>query len=70
MDGAPHPQDDTPDRPETAEARRQRLAWEAEQIDQAMADVAAGRLISLEAVEAWVDSWGTDHELPPPKPGQ
>ena len=70
MDGATNLQDDPPDRPETAEARRLRIAWEAEQIDQAMADVAAGRLISLEAVEAWVDSWDTENELPAPRPGQ
>ena len=25
--------------------------------------------ISNEAVMAWLKSWGTDHELPPPEPG-
>jgi predicted transcriptional regulator len=55
---------------ETPEQRQRRLAWEAEMIAEALADVAAGRLISLEAVEAWVESWDTDHELPPPEPGQ
>jgi predicted transcriptional regulator len=56
--------------PETAETREQRLACEARLIAEARASVAAGRLISLEAVEAWIDSLGTDHELPPPEPGQ
>lgn len=55
---------------ETAEARQQRLAWEAEQIAEAEAEVAAGQTISLSAVRAWVESWNTDHELPPPEPGQ
>jgi predicted transcriptional regulator len=31
------------------------------------ADIAAGRVISNEAMNAWLDSWGTDNELPPPK---
>lgn len=35
-------------------------------IAEARADVAAGRVVSLDDVEAWVESWGTDHELPPP----
>ena len=39
-------------------------------IAEAWADAAAGRVVSLEAVEAWVESWDTDHELPPPAAGQ
>jgi predicted transcriptional regulator len=60
-------QGDPPDRPETAEARRLRLGLEAEMIAQARASAASGRVVSLEAVEAWVDSWDTDHELPMPR---
>ena len=70
MDSTSNAQDDLPDRPEPPEARRLRLAWEAEMIAEARAQVAAGQTISLGAMQAWVDSWDTDHELPPPEPGQ
>lgn len=33
------------------------------------ADIAAGRVISHQAMKAWMLSWGTDHELPPPQVG-
>jgi len=33
------------------------------------ANVAAGRVISHEAVVRWLRSWGTENELPPPKVG-
>ena len=36
---------------------------------EAIADLEAGRFVSWEAVKAWMLSWGTDHELPPPKIG-
>lgn len=45
---------------------RQRLAEEAALIAEARADVAAGRLVDAAAVKAWIDSIGTDHELPVP----
>jgi predicted transcriptional regulator len=61
---------DTADRPETVEARQRRLAWEAKEIAAAEADVAAGRTVSLEAVEVWISSLGTDHELPVPQSGR
>jgi predicted transcriptional regulator len=47
-------------------AAKQRLVREAELLVEAWADVAAGRLVSLEAVEAWVESWYTDREIAPP----
>jgi hypothetical protein len=53
---------------ERTEAERQH-AWEAERIAEARASAAAGRIVSSEAVDAWIDSLGTDHELPPPRPG-
>jgi hypothetical protein len=62
MTGAPFP----PPRDETAAEQESRLAREAEMIAEARASVAAGRTVSLEAVTAWVDSWDTDNELPPP----
>lgn len=34
----------------------------------ALADVDAGRVVSGAAVGAWIDSWDTDNELPPPEP--
>ncbi|MBS3957864.1 MAG: ribbon-helix-helix protein, CopG family [Xanthomonadaceae bacterium] len=37
---------------------------------EALEDVAAGRVVSGEAVEAWLASWGTANELPPPKVGE
>ena len=55
---------------ETPEERQRRLAWEAEMIDQALASVAAGRTVSLHAVETWIESLGTDHELPVPQSGR
>ena len=35
----------------------------------AEADVAAGRVISHKAMKAWLLSWGTSDELPPPRVG-
>ena len=32
-----------------------------------LADVEAGRLIDGEQVMAWIESWGSDKELPPPR---
>lgn len=37
---------------------------------QAMESVAEGRVVSGEAVQAWLQSWGTDKELPPPEMGK
>jgi hypothetical protein len=56
-------------RDETAEEKAERIAREAVMIAEARASVAAGRVVSLEAVTAWVDSWDTDNELPPPHLG-
>jgi predicted transcriptional regulator len=65
--------DITPDRNEAVETeaeRQRRLAWEAERIAEARADIAAGRVVSSEEVDAWIDSLDTDHELPPPRSGR
>lgn len=35
----------------------------------AIASVEAGNIISHEAMKAWLLSWGTANELPPPKVG-
>jgi putative addiction module CopG family antidote len=34
---------------------------------EALEDVKAGRLIDGERVDAWLASWGTEHELEPPR---
>lgn len=53
-----------------AEADRSRFAHESRLLDAALASVAAGRTVSEERFNAWVDSLGTDHELPAPKSGR
>jgi predicted transcriptional regulator len=50
--------------------RLDRLAWEAEGIAEARADVAAGRLVDAAKVRAWVDSLRTDNPLPAPTSGR
>ncbi|MFP6849979.1 MAG: ribbon-helix-helix protein, CopG family [Pseudomonas sp.] len=37
---------------------------------QAMEAVAQGKVVSAEAVNTWLQSWGSDNELSPPKLGQ
>ncbi|MDR3435492.1 hypothetical protein [Telmatospirillum sp.] len=37
---------------------------------EAEADIAAGRVISNEAMCRWLASWGTDNPLPPPECGE
>jgi predicted transcriptional regulator len=32
-----------------------------------LADVEAGRVIDGDKVMAWIESWGSDNELPPPR---
>jgi predicted transcriptional regulator len=59
-----------PSSPETEAERQRRLDWEAEGIADARADVAAGRIADEADVDAWIDSIGTDHELPVPYAGR
>lgn len=71
MDTVPRPADETPDaRPETEAERQARLAREARGIAEAEADIAAGRIVDSAQVKAWIDSIGTDHELPVPHSGR
>lgn len=51
---------------ETDAERQHRLAWEAEMIAEAEAEVAAGLYVDWQDMRAWIDSVGTDHELPLP----
>lgn len=53
---------------ETPEERQARLAWEAQAIEEALQSAERDGTIPLEEVEAWVESWDTPNELPPPEP--
>jgi predicted transcriptional regulator len=68
MDTTPLRGDSAATRPEAEAERQRRLAWEAEMIAEADADIAAGRLVASAQVKAWIDSIGAEHELPPPSP--
>jgi len=71
MDTTPLPDDRTPiDLPKTASHRARRIAREAEGIAKARASVAAGRVVDEAEVDAWIDSIGSDHELPTPYSGR
>ena len=79
MDATLRPDDSA--RIETEAAKQRRLARQADARDPAgadqrrrltsegLADLDAGRLIEDEAMRAWADSLGTDHELSIPQPG-
>ena len=54
------------DHVETEAERQARLAWEAEGIAAAEASLAAGLYVDADDIDAWIDSIGTDRELPPP----
>jgi predicted transcriptional regulator len=51
---------------ETAAERERRIAYEAEMIAEADADFAAGLYVDADEVHAWIESMGTDQELPMP----
>jgi predicted transcriptional regulator len=40
-----------------------------ERIREGLADAAAGRVVPDDEVARWLESWGTEGELPPPKCG-
>ncbi len=42
-------------------------SWEHEHIRAGMAELEAGQSVSNERVMEWLDSWGTENELPAPK---
>lgn len=41
--------------------------WERQHILQGLAELDAGEGVSHERVVEWLDSWGTENELPAPK---
>lgn len=53
--------------PETEAERQARLAWEAEGLAVAKAELDAGLYVDVEEVRAWVDSLRTTAPLPPPQ---
>jgi predicted transcriptional regulator len=55
---------------QTEADRQRRIAWEAMMVAQADASIAAGRMVDEAEVDAWIDSIGTDHELPVPYAGR
>jgi predicted transcriptional regulator len=67
MDTAPRPGDRADAlSPETEAEQQRRIAWEAERIAEARAELDAGLYVDADEIDAWIDSIGTDHELPPP----
>ena len=46
--------------------QRRRFAWEAERIAEARAELDAGLFVDAAEMDAWIDSIGTECELPPP----
>lgn len=51
---------------ESAADQNARLVWEAAGIAEAQADLEAGNYVDAADVDAWIDSIGSAHELPPP----
>jgi predicted transcriptional regulator len=42
-------------------------SWEHQHIRAGLAELGAGQGVSNERVSEWLDSWGTENELPAPK---
>lgn len=40
--------------------------WQVKAIREGIADADAGRLVDHDKVSTWLESWGTENELPPP----
>lgn len=53
---------------EATALRHRRIAREARLLAEARADIAAGMVVDEAAVNAWIDSIGTEGELSPPFP--
>jgi|HubBroStandDraft_6_1064221.scaffolds.fasta_scaffold2668060_2 predicted transcriptional regulator len=66
MDDTPHPAERSESLPESEEEKKRRLAWEAEMIAEADAEIEAGLYVDGADMDSWIKSLGTDHELPPP----
>jgi len=66
MDTVPTPGEATT---ETEADRQRRIAWEAERIAEARAELDAGLYVDAAEIDAWIDSIDTDHERPVPYSG-
>jgi predicted transcriptional regulator len=53
---------------ETEISRQERQAWEAQAIEEALRSGEEEGTIPFAEVVAWVESWDTPDELPPPEP--
>lgn len=53
-------------RNETESDRQHRIAVEAAEIAAARAELDAGLYVDPAEIDAWIDSIGTNHPLPPP----
>lgn len=42
-------------------------SWEYKHIEKGVTELKAGKGVSNERVGKWLDSWGTENELPPPQ---
>ncbi len=51
---------------ETEAERQDRVAWEAEGIAEARAELDAGLYVDADEMRAWINSLRTDAPLPPP----
>ncbi|MGH7041002.1 MAG: hypothetical protein ACREFY_02575 [Acetobacteraceae bacterium] len=60
------PRQDEEARADAEAERNRRFAREAEMIAEARAELDAGLYVDAAEIDAWIDSIGTDHELPPP----
>jgi len=56
--------EDTPMSDESSDLDLDQIRWQ--ETVQAIESVEQGRVISSEAVHAWLASWGSPNELPPP----
>jgi predicted transcriptional regulator len=56
--------DDTPMSEESSDLDLDRIRWQ--ETLEAIESVAQGRVVPGEAVHAWLSSWGSPDELPPP----
>jgi predicted transcriptional regulator len=36
-------------------------------VEEGLADIRAGRVVDGDQVMRWLEGWGTEHELPPPR---
>jgi predicted transcriptional regulator len=70
MDTLRVPDDVARDHVETEADRVARAAWEAEGLAEALRSTEAGRLVESDRVKAWIDSIGTERELPVPFSGR